>query len=101
MKHKVFTVYDSKAKAFLKPFFFPAVGLALRAWEDTVNTPDTQFCRYPADFTLFEVAEYDEETGLFTNLQAHVNLGTALQFKKAPTAPAPLLDLMSNKVGAQ
>lgn len=98
---KVFTVYDSKAQAYLQPFFMQSAGQAIRAWEDTSNNPETQFSRHPADFTLFEVGTYDDQVGRFENLNAPVALGTALQLKKQPTSAAPLLDRIGGqKVGA-
>lgn len=82
MKLKVFSVYDSKVSAYMKPFLMPATGMALRAWDSTVNQPDTDFHKYPGDFSLVELGEFDEETGMFQNYEIKKNLGTALEFRK-------------------
>lgn len=79
---KSFTVYDSKAEIYLKPFFMGATGEAIRAFEDQCNNPETQFYAHAGDFTLFEIGVYDDNTGRFAPLDAFINLGTALEYKK-------------------
>ena len=79
-KLKAFTVYDSKAEAYLAPFFTQSRGLALRSFTDAVNTKDHSFNRYPSDFTLFEIGEFDEEAGRLVPHQALVSLGVAVEF---------------------
>lgn len=76
-----FAVYDSAIKAYMHPFAAKSVGDALRMFSDAANSPDSQLCRHSADFTLFKIAEYNDETGQFTPLQAFPNLGTALSVK--------------------
>lgn len=80
---KTFAVYDAKLEAYLQPFFMQTTGAALRAWDAVVNDPSTQFFKNPEDFTLFEIGEYDDQSG---TLQAHpvkLSVGIALQFKKS------------------
>ncbi len=79
---KIFTVYDSKAEAHLPPFFSPATGLALRAFETAANTPDHDFNKYPGDYTLFELGFFDEIKCDWAFHEAKINLGTALEFKQ-------------------
>lgn len=88
MKTKVFTVYDSKVKAYLSPFFHATAGSAIRAWETTIQDKDCPFARHPGDYTLFEIGVYDDETANLEMLKAHLNLGTALQYvRKDNTLP--------------
>lgn len=82
-KMRVFVVYDSKVEAYLQPFFAPTIGAALRMWETTVNSNDSQIAKYPADYTLFETAEFDEATGRFVQHDALKNLGTAIEQKRS------------------
>ena len=83
-----FAVYDSAIKAYMSPFAAKSVGDALRMFTDAANSPDTQLSRHPADFTLFHVASYDDETGKFTPLETFPNLGTALSVKNFDQGPA-------------
>lgn len=82
MNFKIFTIYDSKAEAFMQPFFMPTKGSAIRAFTDSVNDPKTQFYHHPADFTLLEIGEYDDQNGNLKNYEIKKSLGTALEYKK-------------------
>ncbi|AXL14677.1 nonstructural protein [Microviridae sp.] len=80
---KAFAVHDSKAGAYLRPFFEISKGSAIRAISDAVNTPDHQFNRHAADFTLFEIGGYDDATGDLTAVP-HVNLGCLIEMLETP-----------------
>lgn len=64
MIFKVFAIRDMKAEAFLPPYFSPTVGIAIRSFTDAVNSPEGPFGKYPDDFTLFEVGQFDDGTGV-------------------------------------
>lgn len=87
---KVFSVYDSKAEAYMQPFFFNSRGQAVRAFSDTANDPKSQLNRHAGDFTLFEVGEYDDSNGNMLN-HKHVNLGKALEFRMELPNASPSL----------
>jgi len=80
MKSKMFLIYDSKVEAYLTPHFLRSTGEAIRAFTAACNDPQTQFNKYPSDFTYFEIGEYDDETGLISLYEAKKSLGTALEF---------------------
>lgn len=88
---KIYTVYDSKVEAYMSPFCQRSKGEALRAWETAVNDEQTQFCKFPADFTLFEIGEFDDNTGVITPHKTHMSMGLALDFKRKPATQLPLL----------
>lgn len=80
METKVFCVYDSKIAAYQKPFHMRTTGEGLRAFIDACRLPDCMFSKHPGDFTLFHIANYDENSGKFENLVAPVSLGTAIEY---------------------
>lgn len=82
MKLNVFTCYDSKAEAYLQPFLMPSKGEAIRAFTATANDDKSNIGKYPADFTLFHIGEYDDQTGTLTNYEIKNNLGCAIEYKK-------------------
>lgn len=85
---KVVAIYDSKAEAFLRPQMVRTRGEAIRILSDTVNKEDSLLHKHPGDFTLFEVAEFDERTGRYHPLDAFVNLGCAIEFvESSPSVP--------------
>ena len=78
---KVFTVYDSKAEAYLPPFYARSTGDAIRRFSDTANDVSHDFNKHAADFTLFEIGEFDELQGVFNLLPANISRGCALDYK--------------------
>lgn len=82
MKLQTFAIYDSKAQAYLQPFFSQTIGTALRSFEQAVNDPNHDFSKYAADYTIFHIGSFDQSEGRYTQLDANVNLGTALTFMK-------------------
>lgn len=81
MKVKLFSVYDSKVKAFRYPFFMQATGAAIRGFMDLVNDGKSEISKYPADFTLFEHGSFDDETGMMELEKTPLNHGVASVFK--------------------
>lgn len=82
---KVFAVLDMKMGRFMSPFTTVNAGVACRMFSDSFG-PDSVVTKHPEDFALYELGEFDEETGY---LQAHVaptNLGLAVQFMEAGNA---------------
>ena len=78
---KCFSVFDAKAECYYPPFFNTTAGLAIRQMENYLRDPNHQFSRSPSDFTLFELGEYDDGTGMFKNHDVHKNLGVLVQFQ--------------------
>jgi len=80
MKVQVFSIYDSKAEAYLPPMFLQSKGLALRAFSDAVNKTGHDLNKWAADYTLFHIAEYDDERGEIEMLPNRQNLGSGNEF---------------------
>lgn len=80
----VFSIYDSKADAFLTPMFFRNRGVALRSFMSAVQDEGSDFHRYASDYTLFEIGTWDDDKGVFCLFEAKVNLGLAVQFLDVP-----------------
>jgi hypothetical protein len=80
MIHKVFTVHDAKAEAYLPPFYMRSNGEAIRAFADSITQRDHAFHKHPEDFTLFEVGTYDDVKCKFDIMSTPQPLGKALDF---------------------
>lgn len=76
---KVFSVYDSKVEAYIQPFFMQSRGQAIRAFGDTAMDSSTNVGKHPADFTLFELGEFDDATARFDMHNTPVSLGVAVE----------------------
>lgn len=68
MKLKIFSIRDSAMDAYARPFFVPSVAMAARGFRDEANRAEGEICKHPEDYELFELGEFDEDTGRFTNL---------------------------------
>lgn len=98
MKLKVFSILDTKADIFHAPFFFSAVGLAVRAFKDLANDKHSSVSRHPDDFRLFEIGTFDDTTGRFENL-AEVNaLGWAKDYVEADERQVDMPFIKKGKV---
>lgn len=79
---KLFCVYDAKASFYLKPFTEQSTVQALRGFDAAVNEGDSQLKKFPDDFELHEIGEFDESTG---TLQSRINnLGSARMVLRKP-----------------
>lgn len=66
MKKLVICVmYDLKGQCYGKPFFCKSEGDAVRGFSAVVNdhSNESLISKYPEDFTLFIVGEFDPESG--------------------------------------
>lgn len=69
MKLAIFSVFDIKAAAYLRPFYSLTAGTAAREFLSELSNPESNFARYPEDFHLVELGEFDDATASF-NLHA-------------------------------
>lgn len=81
MIHKVLAVFDSKAQAFATPFYVANIQIGMRAFHAAANDNSLLVGKYPADYSLFALGEWDDETALFTPEQAPINLGLAATYR--------------------
>lgn len=78
MIHKMYSIYDTAAKAYLPPFILPEDAMAVRAFKDCCNSKDHQFNKNPADFTLMRIACFNDGDASLTVEETVVNLGNGL-----------------------
>lgn len=79
---KLFAVYDSAVSAYFRPFHMLTKGEALRAWIDACNDPKSPFSQHPECYTLFEIGEFDDQSGRLTNYDAFISHGNAVEYCK-------------------
>jgi len=79
---KVFSVFDCKANAYLPPFVCVSRGVAIRMVRAAALDVKHDFYRFGADYTLFEIGEWNEHKGEMKQFAAPTNMGTALSFQQ-------------------
>lgn len=77
----MFTVYDSKAETYLRPFSMLTKGEAIRGFITTLNDGQSEMSKYPADFTLFHVGTFDPKNCEIKLNAVLENLGNGLHLK--------------------
>jgi hypothetical protein len=84
MIHKVVSIFDQASLTFGRPVYVPALGSAIRSFQDEIqnNEQPSDLSRHPADFSLHHVADYDDNTGRFTNYE-DVRIARGVDFQKA------------------
>lgn len=63
MKYQIYSVLDVKAQAFAPPFFLHRDEVALRAFRDAVLDPKHPMYAHPADYHLYCLGEFDDNSG--------------------------------------
>ncbi|QXP08468.1 MAG: nonstructural protein [Arizlama microvirus] len=82
MKLKVFSVYDVKLKVYRFPHLLEHAGQAVRSFAEACNNNQTEMGKYPADFTLFENGEFDDQRGMLEEYKTPINLGVGISYVK-------------------
>ncbi|AXL15427.1 nonstructural protein [Microviridae sp.] len=107
MIHLQFSIYDTKAGAYLPPFILPREEMAIRTFGDCINAKDHQFSLHPEDYTLFRLGTWDDDTARFTaEGNGPQTLGNGVEFIRAhspelnhaaETPPDPSLPTLSDE----
>jgi len=88
---KLFAMFDRKAGFYMQPFPETSTVAALRGFEVAVNDSKSIFSRFPDDFCLMELAEFDQHSGAIIPHHMPQDLGSARTVLKnvveAPTLP--------------
>lgn len=85
---KIFSLLDTKVQTFAAPFTMAHVGYAIRACAELGQDLNTTVGRHPADFMLFELGEFNDQTGSCMPHAVPINHGPVLAFlPKPPSTP--------------
>lgn len=68
MKTKAYSIYDVKSLTYSSPFYAPTHGAAIRIVQDAANDMNNQLGRHPADFVLYCVGEFDDQSAMLWKL---------------------------------
>ena len=62
---KIYSIYDTKTSSFHIPFFAQSNGAALRIFMDETNRAhdNNMLFKHPADFVLYEIGTFDQDSG--------------------------------------
>lgn len=90
---QIYSMYDSKACAFIQPFFSRTEGVAVRQLSQAINDGKHDFCIHAEDYTLFHLGSWDEVSGLVESNKTPVSVTTCLALKSLTNGAAKPGDL--------
>lgn len=81
----IVAIKDTAARVYGIPFVVQAAAQAVRSLRDEVNNKDSSsdVARHPADFELYEIASFDDDTGMVYPAASPVLLVRAKDLKEA------------------
>lgn len=80
---KLIAIRDVKLNAFKPPLAFRTIGEAERAISnETNNVPQSMLYAHAEDHAVFQVGQYDEETGVIQTEKTPTHLFNVLDLKK-------------------
>lgn len=78
---KMYSVFDTKAKLYGQPVAQVSKGVAIRQFMEAVNSDGNHpMCKYPEDFALFEIGEFDDATGILKPSKCPMHCGNGNEF---------------------
>jgi len=78
MQLQVFTIRDSKSESFGTPFFQKSKGEAIRTLQELTKEQKSLISKYPEDFDLYYVGQYDDQTGKIQPLDTPQHIEKAI-----------------------
>lgn len=76
MKLNVYTIKDIKAETFGNPFYSTNDQTAKRSLEQASNDPNTTISKYPEDFVLYRLGDWDDTSATISTLDTPFYLST-------------------------
>lgn len=62
---EMYAIRDEKMGLYMTPFFSPNLITAMRNLTGALRQKDSMLAQFPGDFSLYKLADFDKETGLF------------------------------------
>jgi len=80
---KLFSVRDIKGYSFAAPMAIPSVGIAKRSFLEACAAPSGPLYKYPEDYQLYQVGEFDPNCGELKALPKPLFVMSAVEAKEA------------------
>lgn len=83
--YKVYALHDKASETFTNPIVLPSQRDAIEGLRIVTNDKQSPQYKFPADFTLFEIGNYDPRTGTFDPLLSKIVIVNAAALKEGIT----------------
>lgn len=74
----VYTIKDEKALTFLFPFYCQNTTEAVRSFQMSAENPKTSINRWPQEFSLYYLGQFDQTNAKFTMLETPEHVCSAV-----------------------
>lgn len=88
MTQKLYAIYDNKASYFMTPWPCRNEGLARREFASACQNPDSALGKFPSDYVLHEIGEYNDNDAVITGTQPPARICDGLEVLQAVKAVA-------------
>lgn len=83
-KTGIFSIYDQKMDAYMRPFTAPTKNFAMRSFGDMLQEEGSVVSMHPEDYCLFQLGWMDEYSGVLT--AEKISLGFAVEYNNLEVA---------------
>ncbi len=66
MKLNIYTIFDTAAGLYMRPWYASSDGAAVRAFGDLAKDPEHEIGQHPEDYSLFRIGVYDDNNAVMT-----------------------------------
>ena len=99
MRMNVYSIFDSAAAVYMRPFFMPSDSAAVRAFSDISCDAEHEVGKHPEDYSVHRIGYFDDQKGALVGEQPEC-LATALELvAKSRNVDRDRLQEMDMKVG--
>lgn len=69
METNVYAIYDTQTKLYSQPYFAINDELMKRSFKGACLNPETDYYKYPKDYSLFKIGKYNPENSELIHTQ--------------------------------
>lgn len=96
---KLYSVYDEKTQLYHPPNFCHNAGHATRMFTQLFKDPTCVFNQFPVDFRIYEIGEFNDETGAIKTYRKPTAICTGLDLIPNPVLPERREDELAQQAG--
>lgn len=75
----IITIFDKKTGLYDRPISVNHVGEAIREFDNLIKQPGNKYSMNPEDFSVFQIATYEVETGTISMIKPYLHLADGIK----------------------
>lgn len=94
MKQNIYSIFDTAAGVYLRPFFLPSDGQAVRMFCDLAADKEHEIGKHPEDYSLCRIGMFDDNNAEVTDEKVAVLITGLEALARKDSRPGNQLDLV-------